>query len=127
LTLYTIEVTRGDFVWKVERRYSDFVRLDRNLSCALAEVFLPVLPPKGFLGFRKTFNVNGFRQHRLQSLQQYLDDVVALVDEGKAPEDHVHAFFGVQLRFQGSGSATTSRISYHLMEGAGQSSYHSVG
>lgn len=116
LTLYTIQVTWGEWAWTVERRYNDFVRLDAHLATLQQMGGRAQLPEKGMLGLRKILNINRFRERRLKSLRQYLENIMRLVDEDKSPVAELDAFLGVHVRFaRASSSLVAPIISHHLM------------
>merc|ERR1712046_48407 len=64
---YVLKVTQNQQTWKVERRYNDFLQLDRRIGRTSVE-----LPEKGRFGFRKIFNLGSFRERRLERLNAYL-------------------------------------------------------
>ena len=46
---FTLSVTKQGETVTVERRYSDFYKLREALECLYPGLFIPVLPPKGFI------------------------------------------------------------------------------
>eukprot|EP00928_Gymnodinium_smaydae_P055201 TRINITY_DN38797_c0_g1_i1.p1 TRINITY_DN38797_c0_g1~~TRINITY_DN38797_c0_g1_i1.p1 ORF type:complete len:338 (-),score=57.51 TRINITY_DN38797_c0_g1_i1:87-1100(-) len=85
-TFYDICVKDCEKFWTVRRRYSDFVRLDRNLfGGASNEVDnqgkypsqrLP-LPPRGLLGVRHRLNLGAFNERRKVQLNEYLSSLTS--------------------------------------------------
>ena len=74
-TVYRIEVAPSIRSWTVERRFSDFVYLARQLSKSCVGISLPQLPPKRLLG--SSIDPK-FVEDRKQQLNSYLQKLVAI-------------------------------------------------
>mmetsp|Transcript_11287 Transcript_11287/g.20026 ORF Transcript_11287/g.20026 Transcript_11287/m.20026 type:complete len:476 (+) Transcript_11287:14-1441(+) len=81
---YQIKVRDDAKDWIVERRYSDFVALDNQLSIS-GGLERQALPEKGVFGIRHMLNWHDFNQKRLDSLQDYLQH---LLSQTKALSHH---------------------------------------
>eukprot|EP00930_Biecheleria_cincta_P067628 TRINITY_DN5433_c0_g2_i1.p1 TRINITY_DN5433_c0_g2~~TRINITY_DN5433_c0_g2_i1.p1 ORF type:complete len:465 (+),score=94.22 TRINITY_DN5433_c0_g2_i1:61-1455(+) len=77
---YQIKVRDDVNEWVVERRYSDFVALDNQLSIN-GGIERRNLPEKGLLGIRHLLNFRGFNTKRLDSLQQYLQHLLTQIKD----------------------------------------------
>ena len=66
---------KGERVWDVSRRYSDFLRLRTNIQCVFPDVWLPELPTK--LTVPGANSDDGFVERRRQQLQSFLQTLIS--------------------------------------------------
>lgn len=102
ITFYTVKVARGKETWTIEKRYSDFVRLDNALEAAGSGLSRESLPERGWLGFKKVFKCGGIkdaRARRMQGLNHYLQNLIqqSRVSSQQRPR-HLTAFLAKQVQ-----------------------------
>tara|TARA_B110000208_G_scaffold114099_1_gene140352 strand:+ start:157 stop:1290 length:1134 start_codon:yes stop_codon:yes gene_type:complete len=92
--VFVTQVTMGSgLVWTVDRRYSEFSKLNKHLGRQFAPVRSLTFPPKAWFNRLAARTV----EHRRIELNRYLADVVKLqlrpreLNEFLALSDHVHA------------------------------------
>jgi hypothetical protein len=87
VTLYDIEVRDGDQRWTILKRYSEFLKLDRDLlverSGGHNGLTREELPSKGMMGFRHRFNIGSFNTDRQAALERYLKNLAGQVSTVK--------------------------------------------
>jgi len=76
--LYGVEVEDNGCRWTMEKRYSDFKRLDRDLRASSALSRL-ALPQKGLFGIRHQLDVGWFNAQRHTGLAAYIRHLTAQV------------------------------------------------
>jgi len=96
VTFYTVQVSHGMKTWTLDKRYSDFVRLDRALAANGSNLSRQSLPQKGWFGLRKVFNsgfnVTAARSQRLEGLSHYLENLIRQANVTKPAPGHLTAF-----------------------------------
>ncbi|CAE8678960.1 unnamed protein product [Polarella glacialis] len=75
VTYYTISITLNGEEWRVRRRYTNFVDLDRRLALDRSLSRL-ALPKKDFLGFFNRLDSGNFHIQRQAELQKYLQHLL---------------------------------------------------
>lgn len=75
VTYYTVQLGGHGHDWSVQRRYNDFIELDRRLAQDNS-LTRRRLPGKDVLGIMKAWDIGGFCQRRQDGLEQYLRHIL---------------------------------------------------
>jgi len=71
VTYYNVQLSGHGQTWSVQRRYNDFVELDRRLTQD-DSLTRRILPGKDIFGIMKAWDIGRFGQRRQDGLEQYL-------------------------------------------------------
>mmetsp|Transcript_55092 Transcript_55092/g.170665 ORF Transcript_55092/g.170665 Transcript_55092/m.170665 type:complete len:294 (-) Transcript_55092:114-995(-) len=106
VTFYSIAVHDNDHQWTVDKRYNDFLHLDKHLQ-GTSELTTLRLPAKGIFGLRHRLDIMHFNEERLEGLNTYLLHLTRQLDRlSQSPSLSVFLGAGVpQAEHQRSGSA----------------------
>merc|ERR1719346_585534 len=77
-TRYQVRIKANGSEWVVERRFSDFEVLEKQV--APSGVRRAPLPAKGFLGVQHKMNLGNFKEKRQVHLQAYLNSLAEQID-----------------------------------------------
>mmetsp|Transcript_39987 Transcript_39987/g.123319 ORF Transcript_39987/g.123319 Transcript_39987/m.123319 type:complete len:310 (+) Transcript_39987:85-1014(+) len=112
ITFYNIAVSEDEHQWIVQKRYSQFAKLDKQLRSS-GELSRLDLPSKGLFGLRHQLDICNFNNARQTGLNSYLDHLTRQV-ERLAQSPTLSAFLEAQTPSQpliGSSRPSSSRPS----------------